>query len=72
MDSIASDSTEEMEDDMSSLANGFATEMWKRDTSGQGETTPGSEVFDEKHSRWSGLDEEAQKISVIITVDSLE
>ena len=34
--------------------------------------TPGFEVYGGKHSRRSGPDEEAQKSSVVITIDSLE
>ena len=57
---------------MSSLAIGFAARMCKLAASAQGETTLGSEVFGGKHLKRSGPDEEAQKNSSVITVDSLE
>ena len=72
VDSIASDSAEEREDDMSSLTVGFVEQMHKQAASAQGETTPGSKVFGEKRSRWSGLDEEAQKSLTVITMHSPE
>ena len=40
LDLTTSDLAEEMEEDMSSLAPGFAARMRKRVTSTQGETTP--------------------------------
>ena len=48
VDSIASDSAEEREDDLSNLAARFALRMFKQATSAQGDTTPGSEVSGEK------------------------
>ena len=59
VDLNASDQAEEREDDMSSLVVGFAARMRKWAASIQGETTPGSEVFDEKCLKRSDLDEEA-------------
>ena len=58
VDPISSETGEERDDDMSSLANGFSTTMLKRVASTQGETTPGFEVSGEKFSKWPGLDEE--------------
>ena len=55
---IASEPTEESEDDMSSLTAGFAARMCKRAASAQGETTPSFEVPSGKHSKRFGLDEE--------------
>ena len=69
VDSISSDSAEEREDDMSSLAAGFSTRMRKWIASAQGETTSGSEVFGGKCFRRSGPDEEAQKSPTVITMD---
>ena len=53
---IASDPAEEGE--MSSLVVGFAAQMLKRVAGSEGETVPRS---DGKRSKWSSLDEEAQK-----------
>ena len=72
MDPNASDPVEEREEDMSSLVVGFVIRMRKRATSAQGETTPGFEVSGEKRPKWSGLDEEVQKSSTVVTVDSPE
>ena len=72
VDSIASDPAKEREDDMSSLAVGFAAEKCKRAASAQGETIPGSKVYGRKCSRRSGPHEEAQKSSTVINMDSLE
>ena len=44
---------------MSSLVVGFSVRMRKWAASTQGETTPGSEVSDEKSLKRSDLDEEA-------------
>ena len=55
-----SDSAKEGENDMSSLAVGLE------------EDYPDFEVSGEKFPKWSGLDEEAQKIPTIIVVDSPE
>ena len=57
---------------MSSLAIGFVAPMCKRAASAQGETTPGSEVSGGKHPKRFGPDEEAQKSSPVIIVDSPE
>ena len=54
---------------MSSLAIEFATRMLKRVVGSEGETTPKS---DGKWSKWSSLNEEAQKDWTIISVDSLD
>ena len=51
--------TEEREDNMSSLAIGFAMWMRKRVASAQGETTPSFEVFGRKRPKRSGPNEEA-------------
>ena len=72
LDPTASGPTEEREEDMSSLAVGFAARMRKRATSAQGETTLGFEVSSEKRPKWYGLDEEAHKSPTLITVDSPE
>ena len=69
---IASESAEESEHDMYSLVVGFSVRMLKRAASAQGETTPGSEVPGGKCLKRSGLNEEVQKISTVITSDSLE
>ena len=55
-----SDSAEEGENDMSSLAVGL------------GEDYPDFEVSEEKFPKWSGPDKEAQKSPTIIVVDSPE
>ena len=59
LDPPASDSVEEREEDMFSLADGFATWMCKLAASAQGETTLGLEVFGRKHPKRPGPDEEA-------------
>ena len=59
LDPPASDSAEEMEEDMFSLASGFAVRIRKRAASTQGETTPGSEVSGRERLRRSGLEEES-------------
>ena len=71
-DPTASGPVEEMEDNLSILAAGFAVRMHKRATSSQGETILGYEEPDGKHPKGFGLDEEAQNNSTVITVDSLE
>ena len=70
LDPPVSDPTEERKEYMSSLTAGFATCMCKRAVSAQGETTLGFEVFGRKRPKRSGLDEEAQKGSVVIIMDS--
>ena len=72
VDPISSDSIEKNEDDMSSLANGFALRMCKRATSIEGETTLGSEASSGKCPKRSGPGEEAQKGMTAIAVDSPE
>ena len=57
---------------MSSLAIGFFAWMLKRATSAQGETTLGSEVPGGKCPKQLGLNEEVQKSSTAITLDSPE
>ena len=59
LDLTTSDPTEEIEENMSSLAAGFAAQMHKREARSKGETTPGSEVSGGKGPKRSGLDEEA-------------
>ena len=66
VDLKSSDSTKEMEDDMSSFAVGFSAQMCKRVMSAQGENTPDYEVFGEKCPKRSGLDEEAQRSKTIL------
>ena len=66
VDPNASDSAKDMEDDMSSFAVGFSTQMCKRAMSAQGENTPDSEVSGEKCLKRSGLDEEAQRRKIIL------
>ena len=72
VDPIASDSVEERGDDMSSLDAGFVAQICKQFASAQGETSPCSKVSGEKHSRRSGLDEEAQRSPAVITTDCPE
>ena len=72
MDSISIELAEEREGDMSSLVVGFFVGMRKRAASAQGKTTPGLKVSSDKPSKWSGLDEEAQKSSIVIIMDSPE
>ena len=55
---------------MSSLAAEFTARMRKRAACAEGETTLGSKVSGEKCPKQSGLNEEAQKSSKVITVDS--
>ena len=69
---ISRELVEKSENDMSSLAVGFAARMRKRATSAQGETTPGFEVPGGKRPKWSSLNEEIQKSLIVITSDSLE
>ena len=57
VDPIASDPTEEREDDMSSLVAGFSARMRKRAASAQGKTTPGFEVPGRKSPKRSGLND---------------
>ena len=59
VDPNASDSAEEGEDVMSSLAVRFSTRMHKRATSAQGETTHDFELFGRKNLQRSGPNEEA-------------
>ena len=68
----ASEPTEKREDDMTSLTAGFATRMFKRAKSTQGETTPSSKVLGDKIPKWFGLDREVQNSLTIIVVDSSE
>ena len=72
VDLISNEPTEEREDDMSSLAAGFAAHMCKRAVSAQRETTSGSKGLDGKRPKWSGPDEEVHKSSVVVTLDSPE
>ena len=66
VDLNSSDSTKEMEDDMSSFTVGFSAQMCKRAMSAQGENTPDYEVSGEKFPKRSGLDEEAQRFKTIL------
>ena len=59
VDLISSETAEEREGDMSSLAAGFVAPMHKRASSDQGETTLDFEVSGDKHPKWSSPDEEA-------------
>ena len=70
VDPNASNPVEEREDDMSSLATGFAVRMCKQAASAQGKTTLGPKVSSRKRSRWLGPNEEAQKSPIVIAVDS--
>ena len=70
VDPNASDPDKEREDDMSSLAAGFAERMRKQAISGQEETTSGFEVSGGKRLKRSGPNEEAQKSRGVITMDS--
>ena len=72
VDPNASDPAKEREDDMSSLAAGFAMQMPKWATSAQGETTPDFEVSSGKRPKRSRSDEEAQKSPIVISMDSQE
>ena len=56
MNPIASEPTEEREDDISSLVARFAAQMRKRAVSFQGETTPNSEVSGGKRPKQCSLD----------------
>ena len=72
LDPTTRDPTEEREEDMSSLAVGFAAWMGKREASAQGEATLGFKVSGRKRPKQSNPDEKAQKSLVVTTVDSLE
>ena len=72
VDPNASDPVEEMEEDMSTLAVGFAAQMRKRVTSAQRETTPGSELSGGKRPKWFSPNEEAHKSPTVVTMDSVE
>ena len=72
MDPNISDPAKEREDNMSSLAVGFAMRMHKREASAQGETILGSEVYGGKRPEQSSPDEEAQRSPTTIVVDSLK
>ena len=67
-----SKSAEKEEAEMSGLVSGFAARMSKRAASAQGEIAPSFEALGRKHPKLSGPDEEAQKSSTIINVDSLD
>ena len=67
-----SELVEESEDDMSSLATRFVAQMRKRVASAQWETILDSKVPSGKRPKWYGLEEEVQKSSTIVTLDSLE
>ena len=69
---IASEPTEESEQDMSSLVAGFIAQMRKQAASAQGETTPDSEVVGGKRPKRLGLNEEVQKSPTFIILDSPE
>ena len=71
-DPTVGEPAEESEDDMSSLAAGFATLMSKRAESFQVKTTPDPEVSINKRPKRSGSDEEAHNSIIVITVDSSE
>ena len=72
MDPISSDPIEEREDDMSSLAAGFAMRMCKWAANAYEETILGFEVSGGKSSRRSDSNEEAHKSPGVITMDSPE
>ena len=55
---------------MSSLVVGFTKRMHKRAASAQRETTPNSAVPDEKREKRSGPNEEVQKCTTMVTLDS--
>ena len=71
-DPTVSELVEEREAKMSSIAARFAVQMRKQATNAQGKATPGSEGPNNKDSRQSGLEEEAQKNLAVIVVDSPE
>ena len=70
LDPLDGDPAEEREEDMSSLAAGFAARMHKRAVSAQRETTPDSIIYGKKHPKQSSPDEEAQKSLSVIIMDS--
>ena len=72
VDPNTSDSAKERENDMSSLIARFSAQMRKWAVSAQRETTLGSEVFGEKCPKSSSPNEEAQRSSALIAIDSLE
>ena len=72
VDPNASDLVEEWEDNLSNLAAGFVAWIRKQAASAQGETTLGSEVSRGKRRKWSSPDEETQRSSTVIVVDSPE
>ena len=72
VDPISSELVKENEDDMSSLAFGFVSRMHKRVASAQRETTFSFEGPDDKRPKQSGPEEEVQKSSVVVTLDSPE
>ena len=67
-----SESVEEEEAVMSGLVSGFVERMRKRGASAQGEIALGYELPCGKHSKLSDPDEEAQKSSTVINVDSID
>ena len=69
-DLTVSESGEEREAEMSSLATGFAARIHKRATNAQGEATLGSEDPDGKCFKQSGPTEEVQISPTVISVDS--
>ena len=72
VDLISNAKVKEGEEDVSSLTAGFAEQMRKEAASAQRETASGSKGPDYKRSKWSGPNEEVQKSSSVIIVDSLE
>ena len=72
VDPISSESAEEREEDMSSLAVGFTTQILKRAASAQSETTSGSEGPDGKRPKRPGLEGEVQKSLIVIAMESQE
>ena len=72
LDPLDSDPTKEREEDMSSLATGFAARMRKQAVSAQREITRDSIIYGERHPKRSGPDEEAQKSPSVIIMDSQE
>ena len=71
-DPTVSESAEEREAEMSSLAAGFVARMCKRAANTQGEATPGFEGPDDKRYKQSGPAEEVQISPAMVSVDSLE
>ena len=59
MDWVNPNTSDSIEDDMSSLAAGFSARMHKRVASTQGETTPSSKVSGKKRPKRSVPNEEA-------------